>query len=68
MKTSTTTVRCVEVRRPQSHGTKFRCVYQLTSMDLAAGFDGAEDGEVIELTYREMPREDFDALPDFEGW
>lgn len=60
-------VRCLEIRRPDSHGESYRCVVGMNH-DMRDEFDGAEDGEIITVTYREMPRDEYLQLPEFTGW
>jgi hypothetical protein len=60
-------VKCVKVRRPDSHGNMW-CICQMKGYAIADEFDGAEVGERIELEYCEMTQEELDALPEFEGW
>lgn len=60
-------VRCLEIRRPDSHGEGYRCVVGMNH-SMEDEFDGAEPGEVVTVTYREMPRDEFLQLPEFTGW
>lgn len=60
-------VRCVKIRRQESHGENFWCICGINH-SLADEFDGAEVGERVEIEYCEMSKAEFDALPDFPGW
>jgi len=66
VQTAATKIRCVKIRRPDSHGQMWCCVRLEHS--LADEFDGAEPGERIEVEYCELTQEEFDALPEFNGW
>ena len=67
MSKTTEIERCLEIRHPDTHGDKYRCVVSIRH-SMEDEFDGAEDGETITVTYREMPRDEYRKLPDFPGW
>ena len=60
-------VRCLEIRRPDSHGNQYRSVVGI-GHSMQDEFDGAEDGETITVTYRDMPHDEYSELPEFPGW
>ena len=53
------------VTRPESGG-KF-AVYRSWG-EVESEFDGAELGDTIHVALKNMTREEFQALPAFEGW
>jgi hypothetical protein len=58
-------MRVFEVMRPDC-GTNF-CVYQSWA-EVESEFDGAELGDTIHVTLKNMTKEELDSLPDFGGW
>ena len=36
--------------------------------EVEAEFDGAEEGDSIVVAVEEMSQQDFESLPDFQGW
>ena len=63
-----TLTKCVKVTRPDSHGEKFGCWYDLAHFSAEAEFDGAETGERIVLELCELTQAEIDAMPEFPGW
>jgi hypothetical protein len=43
------------------------CVYRSWA-EVESEFDGAEDGDIINIQTETMTQADFDKLKDFEGW
>jgi hypothetical protein len=60
-------LRVFEISRPDTHGRQ-SCTVAMGWNGLMDEFDGAEIGESITITLREMTQEAYDALPEFEGW
>jgi len=58
-------LRVYEVTRAD-HG-KQSCIFHSWE-EVESEFDGAELGESIVVTMKNMTQEELDALPDFEGW
>ncbi len=61
-------VRCVKISRPETSGSLWALRQLNATGILQDEFDGAEVGERIEVEYCELTQEEFDALPEFEGW
>lgn len=60
-------IECVEERHP-ANSPGLCCTWELKHLDLASLLDDCEDGDVIELTFRRISRQEFDDLGEFEGW
>jgi hypothetical protein len=60
-------LKVLEITRPETHG-KQNYTVPLGWNGIMDEFDGAEVGESITITLREMTQESFDALQEFEGW
>jgi hypothetical protein len=59
-------IRCVKIERPDcSPGASCICRIEHSLVD---EFEGAESGEQILVTYCELTKEEYDALPEFAGW
>lgn len=43
------------------------CVYR-TWAEVESEFDGADNGDLIQVQMMMMTEAEFDALPDFQGW
>lgn len=61
-------IKCVKIRRPETHGPKMWAAMPLTAFSALDEFDGAETGDRVELELCEMAQEELDALPEFDGW
>lgn len=59
---------CIKVTRPALDGGRQCCIFTIRQFSAADEFDGADIGEMLNLEYIEMTQEEFDALPEFEGW
>jgi hypothetical protein len=64
--TNDTRVRAYRVTRADYPGTS--CTYRDAQTAIDAEFDGAEVGDKVTIEMIEMTEDEFDNLPEFEGW
>lgn len=60
-------MRIFEISRPETHGNQ-KCLTAFDGRWLQDEFDGAEIGDSITVTLRDMTLAEIDALPEFRGW